>query len=264
MSNKVEYKTINDVHKAFRGWESEGKARAFGIALWEIAEKCVRAGSDKDYDARFKNQLPDEVFLVLYQRGSLRLCLTDGLRKLVIRYHARGLSTSAATQEILDDDNMASVTPFWLFKHADVCGYRNIKDFLVSRLSYLKPSHPRFPKKFADYWRSERAAYVDRIQDIPLSHPVEQLNKLSAHYADLEMAYSDAQSAVDKERYHKCMLRTMAAIHLITRDPSINALPTTRKAIPESSPTALPTPKEEVIDIPTVETVVVKTSEVSK
>ena len=255
MSDKVKYKTVNDVHKAFRGWESEGKAQAFGITLWETAEKCVRAGSDKDYDSRFhKDELPDEVFLELSRQGSLRLCLTDSLRKLVIRYHARGLSTSAAIQEILDNDNMASVTPFWLFKHSNVCGYRKIKEFLVSRLSYLKPSHPRFPKKFADYWRSERTAYVDRIQDIPLSHPIEQLNKLSAHYTELEIAYSDAQSAVDKERYHKCMLRTMAAIHLITRDPSINAPPTARGTIPESSPTALQRPEEEIIDIPAVET----------
>lgn len=259
MSDEVEYKTLNDVYTAFRGWESEGKSSDFAFAVWETAKKCVRAKSDNDYNSQYTEKaLAYAVFSELRNTGGLRLCLTEQLRKLVIRYHARGLSTSDAINEILLDDDMMSVTPFWVLKYPEVCGYENIKNFLVQRLSYLKPSHPRFPKKFANYWRSERESYVDRIQDIPLSQPVEQLSKLSEHYTDLEMAYESAPSAVDKERFHKCMVRTMAAIHLITRDPSINA-PNARRAISESPPAALQTPKEEVIDIPAENTAVVKT-----
>lgn len=259
MSEAVEYKTLDEVHKAFVSWESDGKSHAFGIALWETAERCVREAADIDYDSRFdKEALQDAIFSELHRQGSLRRCMTDGLRKLVIRFHARGLSTSQTIEAILYDDTMAAVTPFWVFKYSEVCGYTNIQHFLVSRLSYLKPSHPRFPNKFRDYWQSEREAYVDRIKDIPLSQPIEQLLRLSEHYTELETAYQSAESAVDKERYHKCMVRTMGAIHLITRDPSIKSPRQTNKTISESSPQALPIPREDVIDIPASETAVVK------
>ena len=247
MSDTVEYETLDGVHDALVSWESEGKAYEFGDALWKTAEKCVRSEPKSEYYGKQKRATA--VFLVLRREGSLRRCLTDDFRRLVIRYHARGLSTTAAIEAILSDDSMSGVTPFWVFKHSGVCGYKNIKDFLVSRVSYLKPSHPRFPKKFSDYWRSERADYVDTIKEIPLSHPIEQLSKLSEHYTELEMAYESAQSAMDKERFHKCMLRTMAAIHLITRDPSVSAS-RGGAAIPEASRHALGTPPADVIDIP--------------
>ena len=39
------------------------------------------------------------------------------------------------------------------------------------RVSYLKPSDPRWPdKKYGEYWAHERQAYLNTINDIPLGH----------------------------------------------------------------------------------------------
>ena len=246
MENLVEYETLDEVHEAYVNWESEGKAGEFAWALWQTAEKCVHAKSKEDLSNK---ELVNKVFQELEYGGSLTKCLTDDFRRLVIRYHARGLSTTNTIESILNDESVKHVTPFWVFGQSVVCGYQNIKSFLVSRLSYLKPSHPRWPqKKFGDFWRSERAGYVDRIKDIPLTQPVEQLNKLSEHYADLETQYENANKATDKERFHKCMLRTLAAIHLISRDPSIKSQ--SHALTQENRTSALQQPKQEdIIDI---------------
>ena len=250
MSDIVEYNTLDDVHSAFIDWESEGKAGIFAVELIDTAKKCVCAASEINYDESDMKKLEDAVYSKLYWEGSLRLCLTDDFKKLVIRYHARGYSTTKAINLILGDDTFMQVTPFWCLSKLG-CGYENIKKFLVGRMSYLKPQHPRFPhKKFGAYWESERADYVDRIKNIPLSHPNEQLLKLSVHYSILEQEYSLlAISIEDKERIHKLMMETISAIHTITGNMSIPEAPS-RQAIPEKQPPALEAPKTDVVDIP--------------
>ena len=152
---------------------------------------------------------------------------------------------------------MRDITPFWLLKYRYACGVENIKNFLVSRLSYLKPSHPRWPeKKFGAFWRAERAAYVDVIKDIPLTQPQEQLSRLSEHYTDLEMQYQNAERATDKERFHKCMVRTIAAIHQLTRDPCLTSQQQPVSVGAEPTQPALQSPQQDIIDIPAEKTTV--------
>ena len=256
MSDIVEYESLDAVHQEFVFWESEGKAYAFGYALWQTADHLIRSEvGEQTYDAYSKHTLADQVMSVLLKSGSLSLCLTDNLRRLVIRYHARGETTTKTIEAILSDSDMQEVTPFWLFTAANVCGYNNIKNFLVSRLSYLKPSHPRFPQKYAEYWRTERTAYVDAIQEIPLTQNQEQLQRLSDHYSELEALYQNASLPADKERYHKCMIRTMAAIHTITRAPGRDTTPLPKTApqvaLPKAEPEALPPPQDDLSDIAT-------------
>ena len=249
MENQVEFETLDQVHEAYVNWESENNAYYFGGMLWQTAEKCVRAESKTEFGILDTNKLENAIYKKLHYNGSLTRCLTDDFRKVVIRYHARGVSTTKTIELILSDESMENVTPFWVLKHSGICGYENIKGFLVSRVSYLKPSHPRWPeKKYGDFWRSERAAYVDRIKDIPLTHPFEQLEKLSEHYTQLEKEYENAKKATDKERFHKCMMRTLAAIYMITRDPSVKSQ---QQMLTQANQTAaLPQPKQEdVIDI---------------
>lgn len=246
MSDKYKYKTLDDAHKAFVCWESDGKAYDFGIALWKTAEHVVSESKGEIYS---KERLVKEVFMTLRQAGSLTKCFTDDFRRLVIRYHARGLSTTATIQTILRDDSMQDITPFWVLKHNGVCGEMNIKDFLVSRLSYLKPSHPRWPeKKFGEFWHAERAEYVNLIKDIPLTQPQEQLNRLSEHYADLETQYQNAERATDKERFHKCMIRTIAAIHQLAQDPYLPLQQPVSVGTDATQP-ALQSPEQDIIDI---------------
>lgn len=251
MEDQVKYETLDEVHDAYIGWEAEGKAIEFGYALWTTAVKCVRVKSNGYLS---DEELADKVYQELRYGGSLAECLTDDFRRLVIRYHARGVSTTGTIEKILSDESMKDVTPFYLFIASQICGYKNIKNFLVSRVSYLKPTHPRWPeKKFGDFWRSERADYVDQIKNIPLTHPLEQLNKLLEHHAQLEKEFENARRATDKERYHKCLMRTIAAIYQISRDPSIKSQP--HALTQENRTPALQQPKQEnIIDItpPTV------------
>ena len=146
---------------------------------------------------------------------------------------------------------MKDITPFHFLKHSNVCGYENIMEYLVSRLSYLKPSHPRWSeKKYGDFWKKERSEYVDQIKDIPLTHPLEQLTELSEHYQSLKALYEKTTDIKDKERLHKCMMQTHTHIYLISRDPSLNAIPT--ELTQERKTQALPKPDDSnIIDLQT-------------
>lgn len=248
MAEKKMYDTLKEVHNDFIDWESERKAFNFAQALWETAEHLVLEEAKRK--TRNQEEIADAVFLELQSTGSLRHCLTDTFRKAIIRYHARGVPTTLAIEQILANDDMRNVTPFWLFKHSNVCGDQNIKNFLAQRVGYLKPTHTRWPeKKFGEFWRSERKEFVDALKDIPLTHPLEQVAELQEHYSELKTLFTDATQPADKEQYHKCMMRTMGAIHTMTRDPSVKAqIP----AITQQKQTqALEQPKEEIIEIPT-------------
>lgn len=244
---QVDYQTLKEVREAFKSWESEGKAFDFAWHLWKTAEKLVHETS-KEYLT--KVELAKAVGLKLHHFGCLTVCITDDLRRLMIKYHARGVSTTAAVESIIMDDAYRDVTPFYLLKHGDVCGYENIKNFLVGRLSYLKPSHPRWPeKKYGKLWKEERSEYVDKIRGIPLTQPEEQLQELSDHYIELKTLFQNADKPSDKERYHKCMMRVQAGIYQMTRDPAYKSL--SKPNIQGNEPVALPKPEQEdIVDIP--------------
>lgn len=241
------YRTLDEVCEAFKSWESEGQAFNFAGHLWQTAEKLVRETSEGHLT---QVELANEVYSKLYHSGCLTVCLTDDLRRLIIRYHARGVSTTNAVKSIILDDVYKHVTPFYLLRHGNVCGYENIKSFLVGRLSYLKPLHPRWPKKkFGELWEEERVEFVDKIKDIPLTQLEEQLQELSEHYTELKTLFQNAEKATDKERYHKCMMRTAAGIHQLTRDPVYKSL--SKPHSEENKPAALPkSEQEDIIDIP--------------
>lgn len=226
MADKTVYKDLDEVIEVYRGWESEGTAYKFANSLWQTAEHRLEAVMGMEaYEILTQAEGADKVFALLKGNKVMTHCLTDTVRQQVIRYHARGYSTTEGVYAFLSDEQMKTVSPFWLFKYADVCGAKNVCDFLVSRTSYLKPTHPRWPqKKFGGFWQTERAAYVETLKDIVLTHPTEQVKELTEHYADLKRLYQDAKSYVDKVRIHECMMRTMAALHVLTRDPSFQSV----------------------------------------
>lgn len=237
----------------FPNWEADHKAYQFGHALWQATEAYIQTQYEnkEDYDYLSKEELADKVFRELEGVGMLKYFLTDNLRKLIIKYHARNQSTTAAVLAILRDERYEKMTPFYLFKYANVCGFENIKKFLVARLSYLKPGNVHFPKKkYGDFWKEARQEYLENLKEIPLTSVEEQLQSLSEHYQDLETEFKDAQGTTDKERFHKCMMRTMAAIHLITRNTSLQVsdVPALTQ---EQRTQSLPTPDDTpIIEIP--------------
>ena len=252
MSEMKVYETLEAVIEAYPNWEVEQDAYEFGFHLWKTAETVVK--SEKEiYD---RDKLAGEVYACLYATGVLTLCLTYRFREQVVRLGARGLSTTEIVKDILGNDVWESITPFYLFKYNNVCGYDNIKKFLVNRLGYLKRSQARFPvKKYGEVWKEERASYLEGLAEIPLANPLEQVHALSDHYQKLRVLFDDTSDSKDKERYHKCMMRTLAAIHLMSRDPSVQS---SKALIQEKRQQALPAPDtENILEISINETEVV-------
>lgn len=253
MSKIKVYETLDAVIDAYPNWEVEQDAYTFGLHLWNTAETVIKSKKEI-YD---RDRLAGEVYLFLYETRVLTLCLTDSLRERVVRLGARGFSTTEIVKEILRNDVWESITPFYLFKYSNVCGYDNIKQFLVNRLGYLKRSHARFPvKKFGEVWQEERASYLSSLVDIPLASPQEQLQKLTDHYQKLEVLFDEVVDPKDKERYHKCMMRTMAAITVVGRESS--SVPSSVVLRGGNSPKALPESSSErvlVLDVNSVDVV---------
>lgn len=258
MAAEKVYETYEDVIEAHKEWEGEQKARSFGYDLWKTAEKTVK---EENEEARYykKDKLAYAVFSELRRVGALSICLTDTLRENVVRRHARGMSTTEIVKYILDNDQWEQITPFFVFKFSNVCGFENIKKFLVSRLGYLKKSHPRFPqKKYGEVWTQERQQFIETLQDIPLATPAEQLHELTEQYQKLKVLFDESVDSKDTERYHNCMMKTLAAIHLIGRDTNAH-MP--QAITQEKTPKALPTQENEnVLEFTLQENQSVKTS----
>ncbi len=208
---------ISKVHARNHNWEINKGAFKYGQQLWEATLQCIE-NRDTNDDETNANQ----TFHILSATGSLSKCLTDNFRKIVISYHARGLTTTQAIDQILYDEDLRYDTPFHVFKFANVCGYDNIKKFLLQRISYLKPTDPRWPhKKFGEYWKKERQEYLEAIEDMPFSNTKEQIASLYEHYTALNTHLNSAKEAIDIERLHRCKLQTIAAINILTRTTEV-------------------------------------------
>ena len=209
---------ISKVHARHYNWETKGTAFDYAQDLWDAAHQCIEHKDTAD-----NTELAKQTHDILHSTGSLAKCLTDNFRKLVILHHVRGLTTSRTIDFILPDETLRDVTPFHVFKFANVCGYDNIKNFLLMRVSYLKPTDPRWPdKKYGAYWEQERRAYLDTINDIPLTHIKEQINALFEHYQTLETHFRTAFESKEIERLHKAKLQTIAAINILTGNSGTN------------------------------------------
>ena len=209
---------INKVHARNINWEINKGAFKYGQQLWEATLQCIE-NVDTNDDKTNANQ----TYHILSLTGSLSKCLTDNFRKIVISYHARGLTTSQAIDQILYDEDLLYDTPFHVFKFSNVCGYDNIKKFLLQRISYLKPTDPRWPhKKFGEYWKNERQEYLNAIDDIPLSNKKEQIAALFDHFTTLNTHFNAVNEAIDIERLHRCKLQTIVAINSLTRTTEVD------------------------------------------
>ena len=100
------------------------------------------------------------------------------------------------------------------------------------RISYLKPTDPRWPqKKYGEYWNEERRQYKNAIKDMPFTDINEQIAVLSEHYTALQTRFNETYEIIDLERLHKCKLQTIAAMNLLsqTTDPGVYQQATLQK-----------------------------------
>lgn len=209
---------ISKVNARHINWETNAKAYDYAQDLWAAALECIPDNETQDLQTTAKR-----TYDILLQTGTLAKCLTDNFRKRIITHHARGLATVQAINFTITDETLENVTPFYLFRHTNVCGHDNIKNFLLQRVSYLTPTDARWPhKKYGEYWEQERKEYLDTINEIPFTNTKEQIARLSEHYLLLEEQFFNAVNSIEIERIHRCKLQTIAAINILTNNTHMN------------------------------------------
>ena len=144
-------------------------------------------------------------------------CLTDSLREVAVRRHARGMSTTAVINDLIFADE--DLSPFAVWKHDGVCGAQYLRTYLQPQLVYLKASNPRFPKKYRAVWDDEREQFQQALTGIPMSTVVEQVQALSDHYEKLVEARDAAEDPKDVVALSNALVKTVAGLYAMTRDP---------------------------------------------
>ena len=251
----VGYKTFNEVKRAFVGWEEHGYARDYaiacmGCAIGILTGRMVTQEEGIDGLNSANNQLQRssgrekaccEIYTTLHRSGILNTGITRQFVEIIIGYHARGEPTAKAVECILTSESYAKITPFFYwYNRLSHPACEGLVKWLRHRVYRYKQGHVEFPKKYESVWREKRESYLASLQDIPLTDVTERIHKLSEHYMQLEEEYAIEESVANKERIHKCMMRTMAAIHVMTGDKSTSGLPpATVDALPPA-PDALP------------------------
>ena len=101
--------------------------------------------------------------------------ISDAHREFIVRCHARGLSTSDAVRELIREDEVIN-----RLAQNDAMGPKQLKEILIHRLAYLKPSSTRWSeRKYGSVWRETREEYKQAIRDIPFTSQVEQVALLA-------------------------------------------------------------------------------------
>ena len=101
--------------------------------------------------------------------------ISDTHREVIVRCHARGLSTSDAVGELINTDETIR-----RLAYKDAMGSKQLREILVHRLAYLKPSSTRWSeKKYGSVWSEAREEYKEALRDIPFTSQVEQVALLA-------------------------------------------------------------------------------------
>ena len=224
------------------------------ISRWEEArleelegERWSMHDSEAQTELKAKNEMATQRYQTLLQSGLLTSCMTDSFRELVIRHHARGVSTTKALEHILTNVDEVYETPFAVLKYANVCGFENIKGYLQPRVNYLRPGSAKWPAKYQGLWDAEREQYLGELVTVPMTDTTEQVVQLAEHAAFLKERLDQAREASDIAALSRAYLQTLSGLHQLTRDPSyqeqLAAYPEREKAALLSPPKPLPSPE---------------------
>lgn len=148
-----------------------------------------------------------------------KMFLTENLRMESVRQHARGMSTGNVVRYLLSPV-CEGISLFHHFLHYAPWGASEVRSWLTPRLAYLKMGSSSFPRKFYELWHSERAAYLEEVKDVPLANTTEQVKALSDLYERLSDALESAETDRGKAMLANSMVKTMAGLFTLTRDPS--------------------------------------------
>ncbi len=119
--------------------------------------------------------------------------ISDEHREVIVRHHARGLSTAEAVETLINENSVMK-----RLAQRDAIGEKKLKELLVSRLSYLKPGTARWPKKkYGAVWREEREQYIQEISNTPFSTPAERIALLANHAERVNHTLKNKQHSVN-------------------------------------------------------------------
>ena len=119
--------------------------------------------------------------------------ITDEHREAIVRYHARGLSTTEAIATLIAENSVMN-----RLAEPDALGEQKLKDLLIPRLAYLKPGSTRWPeKKYGAVWQEERELYTQEISNTPFSTPAERIALLAKHAERVNHTLKNKQHSVN-------------------------------------------------------------------
>ena len=118
--------------------------------------------------------------------------ITDAHRELVVRAHARGLSTSDAVRTLILEDRTIN-----RLAQEDAVGVEDVRTILIHRLSYLKPGTARWPEsKYGKVWQEAREEYRQQVSDIPFTSKEEQVALLAKNAERINQALDKEEHSV--------------------------------------------------------------------
>ena len=139
--------------------------------------------------------------------------ISDARREFIVRCHAHGLSTSSAVWELINTDETIR-----RLAQNDAMGPKQLKEILIHRLAYLKPSSTRWSeKKYGSVWREAREEYKQAVRDIPFTSQVEQVALLAKQAERLDNALeTGGHSAKEKQILSNSLVKTVVSLRKLS------------------------------------------------
>ena len=150
--------------------------------------------------------------------------ITDEHRQAIVRYHARGLSTTEAVATLINENSVMS-----RLAQPDALGEQKLKELLIPRLAYLKPGTTRWPeKKYGTVWREERQLYTQEISNTSFSTPAERIALLAKHAARVNHTLNNKEHSVnDLQSLTQSLTKTLESLEKLSptdQQASVNVL----------------------------------------
>ena len=181
----------SDIKKLFDTLDGEERVEAVIERVQRYSVEAAGETVDSNFHLMGKH-LADEIKKIIRQEliPYASSFISDAHRELVVRCHARGLSTADAVGELIkQDDTMNRLA------REDALGLEYLRTILIHRLSYLKPGSARWPEaKYGAVWREAREEYRRQVRDIPFTSQVEQVALLAKNAERISRA-------LDKEEH---------------------------------------------------------------
>ena len=153
------------------------------------------AGKTVDSDFRQMGQeLAGTIKKLIRQELALYVSsfISDAHRELVVRSHARGLSTADAVRELIRGDLTMN-----RLAQEDAAGDEYVRTILIHRLSYLNPGTARWPEaKYGSVWREAREEHREQMSDIPFTSKAEQVALLAKNAERINRALDNEKGLI--------------------------------------------------------------------